>query len=76
MNNYQHAVMSKRYLCYKINTALNHSQNSSSNEDLFHRDLPHLKKILIRNWYAEHIINQKFFDFLCEPEIYEKPEIF
>ena len=33
------------------------------------------QKILIRNSYPEHIINQKFFDFLCEPENPEKPEI-
>ena len=75
MSNYLQSVMSKWYLCNNITTALNHSGNSSSNEELFHADLPNLKEILIRNGYPEHIINQKFFDFLCEPENYEKPEI-
>jgi hypothetical protein len=37
--------------------------------------MPNLKEILIRNGYPEHIIDQKFLDFLCEPENYEKPEI-
>jgi hypothetical protein len=52
--------MSKRFLRNNINTALNHSQNSSSDEDLFHEDLPNLKEILIRNGYPEYIIDQKF----------------
>jgi hypothetical protein len=75
MSNYKQSVMSKRYLCNNITTALNHSENSCSNEDLCQADLHNLKKILIRNSYPEHIINQKFFDFLCEPERPDKPEI-
>ena len=75
MSNYKQSVMSKRYLCNNITTALNHSENSCSNEDLFHADLVNLKEILIRNGYPEHIIDQKFFNFLCEPERPEKPEI-
>ena len=63
MSNYQQSVMSKRYLCNNITTALNHSENSSSNEELFHADLPNLKEILIRNGYPEHIIDQKFLIF-------------
>ena len=59
MSNYQQSVMSKRYLCNNITTALNHSENSPSNEELFHADLPNLKEILIRNGYPEHIIDQK-----------------
>ena len=64
MSNNKHSIMSKRYLCSNIMTQLNHSQNSSSNEDLFHADLPNRKEILLQNEYPEHIIDQKFFDFL------------
>ena len=56
-------------------SSLNHSENSSSNEDLFLADLTNLKEILIRNGYPEHLIDQKFFDFLCDPEKPPKPEI-
>jgi len=37
--------------------------------------LPNLKEILIRNGYPEHFIDQKVFDFLCDPEKPPKPEI-
>jgi hypothetical protein len=67
--------MSKRYLNNNITTALNHSENSSSTEDLFLADLPILKEILSRNRYPEKVINQKLFDFLCDPEKSPKPEI-
>ena len=35
MSNYRHSVMSKRHLNNNITTALNHSENLSSTEDLF-----------------------------------------
>ena len=67
--------MSKRYLNNNIITQLNHSENSCSNEDILLQDLPDLKEILLRNEYPESIIDQKFFDFLCNPEKPPKPEI-
>ena len=63
MSDYKQSVMSKRYLCNNITKALTHSENSCSNEDLFHADLENLKEILIRNGYPEHIIDQKFSIF-------------
>ena len=34
-----------------------------------------MKEILSRNRYSEKVINQKLFDFLCDPEKPPKPEI-
>ena len=73
MSNYKLYVVSKQYLCNNITTALNHSENSCSDEDYFHEDLANLKEILIRNHWTHNW--PKIFDFLCEPEKPPKPEI-
>ena len=74
-SNYRTSVLCRRYLISNIFTALNHSKQSCSNEDLFLNDLPTLKEIFLRNGYPEKILTEKFAQFLCSPEKPEQPEI-
>ena len=75
MNNYKKSVICRRYLISNIFTALNHSKQSCSNEDLFLEDLPVFKQIFLRNGYPEKTVDEKFFQFLCSPEKPEQPEV-
>jgi hypothetical protein len=64
-----------RYLISNIFTALNHSKQSCSNDDLFLDDLPIIEEIFLRNSYPEKILDEKYSNFLCSPEKPPQPEI-
>jgi hypothetical protein len=77
ITNYKKSVTTRWYLISNIFTALNHSKQSCSNDDLFLEDIHVLilKEVFLRNGYLEHILDTKISMFLCSLEKQERPEV-
>ena len=73
ISNFQHSLMSPKYLKGGIITALHREKNACSTEALFHESLEELKDVFYLNSYPEKLVESKIKSFLQNSQRPERP---
>ena len=73
ISNFQHRVMSMKYLKGNIFTALHRGRNACSTQNIFLQSLEELKEVFYRNSYPIALVEHRINTFLLDDKKRERP---
>ena len=66
ISNFQHSIMSMKYLKGNIFTALHRERNACSTQEIFLKSLEELKEVFYRNSYPKALVEHRIRTFLSD----------